>query len=510
MKNPELLTSKFVAMAKKHPKKLAFIDGVSGQEITYGKALIASLILKSKFDTYKQKKIGMMIPTSGGAIIALIAALFSGKVAVMINYSTGILKNCQYAKDKCGVDIIFTSKKLLEKFEIEPTKQMVLIEDVFAGLNAVDKLVAFAKSKLPTFLLKAMVNNVKLLDTCVMLFTSGSEKEPKCVPITQKNVLSQLMTYPAFIPMRHQEMVMANLPLFHVFGYTVLLWYGVYYGATLVTHPNPLEFKTLCDIFQKYKISFTMGTPNMFSAYLRYANDKTFAGINTMIAGADKLGLKTKREYKERFGIDLCEGYGVTEASPVISTNISGFDKFGSVGRPLPGVLVKIVDDKTRKELPAGKEGKIMVKGENIIAGYYNDEEENSLRFCDGWYDTGDMGVMDTDGYLWHKGRLRRFVKIGGEMVSLSAIEGSLGNIFSEGMQYCMVGLPDDKKGAKLVLVTSEKVNKGDVNKQLSEDGFSKIYFPRKYIVADELPIMGNGKINFRAVELMAQEMENR
>ncbi len=510
MKNQELLASRFVTVAKKYPKKVVFIDGVSGKEITYEKALIAALILKKKLDAYKQKKIGMMIPTSGGAIIALIAALFSGKVAVMINYSTGIIKNCQYAKDKCGVEVIFTSQKLLEKFEIEPTKQMVLIEDVFAGLNGLDKLRAFAKSKLPSFALKAMVSKMKLNDICVMLFTSGSEKDPKCVPITQKNVLSQLNTYPEFIPMRQEEMVMANLPLFHVFGYTVLLWYGIYYGATLVTHPNPLEFKTLCEIFQKYKISFTTGTPNMFSAYLRYANKDTFAGIKTMIAGADKLGLKTKKEYKERFGIDLCEGYGVTEASPVISTNRPGFDKFGSVGMPLPGVDVKIVDDRTRKELPAGKEGKIMVRGQNIISGYYNDLEESSLRFCDGWYDTGDMGMMDADGYLWHRGRLRRFVKIGGEMVSLSAIEESLGNIFAEGLQYCMVGIPDDKKGAKLVLVTNEKVNKSDVTKQLAEDGFSKIYFPRKYLIAKELPIMGNGKINFRVVEQMAQDMESK
>ncbi len=510
MKNQELLAKKFVEIAKKYPKKVAFIDGVSGQKITYGKALIASLILKQKFCAYKHKKIGMMIPTSGGAIIALIAALFADKIAVMINYSTGILKNCQYAKDKCGVDIVLTSKKLLEKFDIEPTKSMVLIEDIFAKVNAADKLLAFAKSKLPVFALKAMVGKVKLEQTCVMLFTSGSEKDPKCVPISQKNILSQLSSYPEFIPMTPQEMVLANLPLFHVFGYTVLLWYGVYYGATLVTHPNPLEFKTLCEIFQKYKISFTMGTPNMFSSYLRYANSETFAGIRTMIAGADKLGQKTKEEYKQRFGVDLLEGYGVTEASPVISTNISGFDKFGSVGRPLPGVSVKIVDDKTRQELPAGKEGKILVKGENVISGYYNDVEESSLRFCDGWYDTGDMGVMDADGYLWHRGRLRRFVKIGGEMVSLSAIEGSIGKIFPESLQFCMVGLPDDKKGARLVLVTSEKVSKSDVNKQLAADGFPKIYFPKKYLVADELPIMGNGKINFRQVEQLALELEKQ
>jgi len=508
MKGQELLARKFVEIAKKYPKKVAFIDGASGSEITYSKALIAALILKKKFDAYKPKKFGMMIPTSGGAIIALIAALFSGKVAVMINYSTGILKNCQYVKDKCGVDVVLTSAKLLEKFEIKPTKAMVLIEDIFARLDGMDKLEAFVKSKLPTFVLKAMVSKVKFEDTCVMLFTSGSEKDPKCVPISQRNILSQLGTYPAFIPMRLEEMVLANLPLFHVFGYTVLLWYGIYYGATLVTHPNPLEFKTLCGIFQKYKISFTMGTPNMFSSYLKYANAETFANIKTMIAGADKLGMKTKAEYKQRFGVDLCEGYGVTEASPVISTNISGFDKFGSVGRPLPGIQVRVVDDNTRVELPAGKEGKILVKGDNIISGYYNDVEESSLRFCNGWYDTGDMGMMDDDGYLWHRGRLRRFVKIGGEMVSLSAVEGSLGEVFAEGLQYCMVGIPDDKKGAKLVLVTSEKVSKGEVTRQLSSDGFSKIHFPRKYLVAKELPIMGNGKINFREVEQMAQEMK--
>ncbi len=509
MKNYELLAGKFVEIAKRYPNKVAFVDGVRGQEFTYGRALIAVLLLKKKFKGFEQKKIGMMVPTSGGAIIALIAALAAGKTSVMINYSTGIIKNCQYAKEKCGVELVLTSKKLLEKLNVEPTKHMVFLEDIFVSLSSLDKAVAFAKSKLPVFCLKASFNKLKLEDTCVMLFTSGSEKEPKCVPISQKNVLSQLNSYPHYIPMMMEDVVMANLPLFHVFGYTVLLWYGVYYGATLVTHPNPLEFKTLCEIFEKYKVTFTMGTPNMFSSYLRYANERTFAHIRTMIAGADKLGNKTKNEYRERFGVELFEGYGVTEASPVISTNIPGHDKPGSVGRALPGVEVKIVDDRTRETLPNGKEGKILVRGENVISGYYNDVEESSLRFCGGWYDTGDMGILDNDGYLWHRGRLRRFVKVGGEMVSLAAIEESLGKIFPEGLQYCMVGLPDDKKGARLILVTNGKVSRSEVITQLTEDGFSKIYFPKKFQVAEELPIMGNGKINFRAVEQMALDAES-
>ncbi len=252
-----------------------------------------------------------------------------------------------------------------------------------------------------------------------------------------------------------------------------------------------------------------VGTPTFYHGYLHKSEAGDFASVNIAISGADKLPKQIRDEYLHKHNLELYEGYGATETSPVISTNYHGNNKVGTVGKPLPGTKVKIVDRVTGKEVQAGQEGKILVKGDLVTSGYYNDYEETSLRIRDGWYDTGDMGVIDKDGYVTHRGRLRRFVKIGGEMVSLTKVESVLETILPAETLCCVVEVPNLKKGAEIVAaVTTKEIEAKQIHKYMKKE-LPSLMVPREYYVLDELPLMPSGKVNFRKVEEIIREMHN-
>jgi acyl-[acyl-carrier-protein]-phospholipid O-acyltransferase/long-chain-fatty-acid--[acyl-carrier-protein] ligase len=222
------------------------------------------------------------------------------------------------------------------------------------------------------------------------------------------------------------------------------------------------------------------------------------------MAGGDKLTRYIKDSFWDKHSLEVLEGYGTTETSPVISVNTSEKNKFGSIGQPLPGVEVKIIDMETEQELPFGKEGKIYVRGRSVMKGYFDDLEETSLHIHNGWYDTGDIGILDKDGFLWHKGRLKRFVKIGGEMISLATIESAVEKYIGEDQQCCAVEIPHITKGAEIIVAMTSEISDRDIKKKLSSE-LPPIAIPKKFIYFKELPIMGNGKVNFRAVEDMCK-----
>ncbi len=504
-----ILQKMFIETAKRQKNKTAFIDGTSGKEISYEKALIAAIILQEKIAFYKEKNIGIMIPTSGGCMIAVVATLMAGKVPVMINYSTGAIKNSIFAREKCDFDLIITSSALLQKLQKEPLEGMIFIEDFIGDISLFAKIKAAAIAKMPAALISKMVRMGQEEDYAVILFTSGSEKTPKAVPLTHKNIWQQLESIPKVLPMCSDEIFLSCLPLFHVFGFTTMFWLPIRFGNTVVTHPNPLEYRNICKSIQKYQATYFVATPAFFRAYLSKANDDTFASIKVMVSGADNLPESLRQEYLQRFGKDIWQGYGVTEASPVVAVNNAENHKPGSLGKVMPGVRVKIVDVDSGKQLPAGKEGKVLLKGDNVMGGYYHDKLETDRHFVDGWYDTGDMGVMDEDGFLWHKGRLKRFVKIGGEMVSLAAVEHALEDFFEDDVLYCAVDFFDEKKGAHIALALTQEEDLSKIREHLTGKGFSSLYLPKKQIVLEEIPLMGSGKVDFRQVQNLCNQIKN-
>lgn len=493
-------------VAKQRPKHIAVYDKATDKEYTYGKMLIASLILKEHIARIRGKYVGILLPTSAGCMLAILGTLMSGKIPVMINYSTGALDNCRYARDKCHFKTIVTSKKLLERLNLQPINHMIFVEDILAKVTVVAKLKAALTSKLPFAILKGIVHSGPLTEVSVILFTSGSEKEPKAVQLSHGNILHNVNAVPQLVKLDHTDVFMCMLPLFHVFGLTTNFWLPLTLGATMISHPNPLEYKTISSLVREYRVTFITATPSFFYGYLQKSEPGDFASIRFAIAGADKLPIKVYEGFLKKHGITVYEGYGTTETSPVISSTYPGIFKLGSVGKPIPGVEVRIQDIQTDKTLGRNQEGKILVKGDMVMVGYLGDMEETSLRIRNGWYDTGDIGLIDDDGYLWHKGRLKRFVKVGGEMVSLVRVEDVLSRLLPEDVICCVVDIPNPTKGADVVAaVANGNFDMHKVLKQLKKE-LPHIAVPRQFYVIEDIPMMASGKVNFRAVEKICRE----
>jgi acyl-[acyl-carrier-protein]-phospholipid O-acyltransferase/long-chain-fatty-acid--[acyl-carrier-protein] ligase len=501
---------RFIITARSRGRKTALFDTISDRVISYNHLLIGCFLIKDFIAHYPEKYFGIMLPPGAGSILSIIGSLMNGKVPVMINYSTGALENASYAQNKCYFKTIVTSRRMLDKLGLEPIEGMVYIEDWLAKITKIKKAGAFLRTKLPLPLIKKIVHYGGEDEVATILFTSGSEKEPKAVQLTHRNILHNIENIPKLSKFSSADIFITNLPYFHVFGLTVNLWLPIRLGAAIVGVPNPLDYKGICDAVKKYRITVMVGTPTFFWGYLKKAEKDTFASVRLAIAGADKLQPKISQAYLQKFNLTIYEGYGTTETSPVISTNTPAHNKPGSVGKPLPGVAVKITDIDTGKTLSVGQEGKILVKGDLVMKGYLHDLEETSLRIEDGWYDTGDIGLLDEDGFLWHRGRLMRFVKIGGEMVSLVKVEGLLEDIIPEGSVCCVVDVPNLEKGADIVAcVTTEEIEKKEMHKYL-RGKLPSIAVPKEFYVMDDLPLMPSGKVDFRTVTELCCRMRQQ
>jgi acyl-[acyl-carrier-protein]-phospholipid O-acyltransferase/long-chain-fatty-acid--[acyl-carrier-protein] ligase len=500
-----ILHHEFIRTAKRLGSKMAVIDRTTDRRLTYDKTLIAGLIFADYVKQFREGFIGVMIPTSAGSILSTLGVVMAGKVPVMINYSTGAAENCEYAQNKCGFSTIITSKALLEKINCRVIPGMIFVEDILASVGVKAKLKAALRSKLPAGLLIATLPKVKEDDTVVILFTSGSEKDPKGVQLTHKNFSSNIMDLVNVFHLTENDSFMGVLPLFHVFGHNANFWLPLVIGMTNVTVANPLEYKNIPKIIREEKPTLLAGTPIFFAGYLRESDPGDFASLRLMLPGADKTPDWLREGYRSKHGIELMEAYGTTETSPGVSVNTREANKPGSIGRPLPNVQVKIADINTGASLPPGEEGKILVKGDLVMKGYFDDIEETSLRIKDGWYDTGDMGMMDEDGFLWHRGRLKRFVKVGGEMISLVRTESVLERFLPPGIACCVVEIPDSLKGARIVAAVTAKVDERDILKSMAKE-LPAIAMPKNFVVLEEMPKMGSGKIDFRSVANRVRE----
>lgn len=501
-----LLHHRFIEIAKKQVNKLAIVDRTLNRRVTYSKALIGSLILAEKFKAYSEGFVGIMLPTSAGCALSVLGALLSGRIPVMINYSTGAAQNAEFAQKKCDFTTIVTAKALLEKVKCPVVPGMVFVEDILAGVSVKDKLAALVKSYLPTNLLKKRVAGGEEHDPAFILFTSGSERDPKAVQLTHRNIISNVESLSTVFELSHSDIFLSNLPYFHIFGQTANLWTPLYHGMTMVTCANPLEYKAVCDAVREEGCTLMVGTPSFLWGYLRKSVPGDFKSIRIALSGADKCPEALRKEFFERHRIVLLEGYGATETSPAISVNIPGANKPGSVGKPIDGVSVRLENYETGDQCGVGEIGKILVKGDNVMKGYFDDFEETTLHIRHGWYDTGDMGYMDEDGYLWHVGRLKRFLKIAGEMVSLVKVEDVLDKLMPSDAECCVVEVPDHVKGAKIVAAVTQKLDEKTILRSMSEK-LPNIALPKQFVVIEELPKMASGKIDFRKITDMVRDM---
>lgn len=491
-----LLHKEFIKVAKSKGNKLAIRDKARNTDLSFRKALIAALMLSKSIRRIKDHYIGIMLPTSAGANLSVIATMFAGRVPVMINYSTGAENNINYARRKCGFKHVITSRVVLEKVGCPEMEGMIFVEDLLKKVTTLGRILSAARSLLPGFMMNIRGGNED--DTAVVLFTSGSEKDPKGVELTHRNIYSNIIAVRDRFQFTDDDIMLSILPLFHVFGFTTTFWLPTLLGLTSVTYPNPLEFKNVAQIIRDERPTILIATPYFLANYLKQSQAGDFSSLRYVVAGADKVPDWLYEACMEQHGIGIIEGYGATETAPVISVNPPNANRRGSVGLPLAEVEVEIRDINTGSVLGVGQEGKILAKGPNVMKGYFDDLEETSLKVENGWYETGDMGVLDADGYLWHRGRLKRFTKLGGEMVSLVQVETALEEILSQDIEVCVVELPDDKKGAMIVAATSQPIDEGAVRGQL-KGMIPQLAIPRFFVHIEEMPKMGSGKVDFRS-----------
>jgi len=500
------LIEQFVRTAKVHAAKLAIIDRATGHRVTYKMALLRSLILSRKLEAYEPGFIGVMIPNSAGAMLTVIAALMSGRTPVMINYATVAPQNCRMAQRRLAFRTIITSRALLEKIKCPLVEGMVFIEDLAASVSGASKVAGLLRASLSADRICRAIHAGTPDENAVVLFTSGSERDPKVVPLSHRNFLANIDGMHEVLEFGPNDVILANLPLFHVFGHNTNFWLPLINGATVVTYTSPLEFRTISTIVREEKVTMMMGTPAFLAGYLHKSDPGDFSTVRLPVTGADKCPEPLRRGFREKHGIELLEGYGATETSPVISVNTPGHNRPGSVGRVLPNLQVRMEHYETGEECGVGEIGKILVKGDSVMSAYFDDFEATALRIRHGWYDTGDMGYMDQDGYLWHVGRLGRFLKIAGEMVSLIQVEDVLERVLPAGIGCAVVEVPDSLRGSKIIAAVTAPVDERAILKQMEEE-VARIALPRQFVVLSELPRMASGKIDYRSLTEMVREI---
>jgi acyl-[acyl-carrier-protein]-phospholipid O-acyltransferase/long-chain-fatty-acid--[acyl-carrier-protein] ligase len=458
-------------------------------------------------------------------MLANAALALDRRVAVNLNYtvSNEIMNQCI---EIAGIRHVLTSRKVMEKFDFQFNVDVVYLEDLREKLRLTDKLAAAAAAwLLPSWLHERLLGLTRVQpdDLITLIFTSGSTGLPKGVMLTHHNIGSNVEGFCHVLHMDTDDVLLGILPFFHSFGYTTTIWTALMLDPMCVYHYSPLEARQVGKLASKYKASILLSTPTFLRSYTRRCDATDFANLDVVITGAEKLPKDVADAFEEKFGVRPVEGYGTTELSPVVSTNIpdsrlvSEFqqgNRIGAVGQPMAGISAKIVDMETGENLGTDKSGMLLIKGPNVMKGYLGQPELTAKVLRDGWYTTGDIAKIDADGYIHITGRQSRFSKIGGEMVPHLRIEEVLSQILGgddEGELTAVVtGVPDPKKGERIVvLYRFLEMATDEICRKLGEAGLPPIWIPSpdSFHQIDEIPILGTGKLDLKRVKDLALEV---
>lgn len=518
-----------VAARVSNLRRVAWVDASSGtvRELTYLRALAGSICmarwLESRVGT--EKNVGLWLPTSAGSAFANIALNVLGRTTVNLNYTAGI-DAIRSAVQQTGMRTVITSKRFLNRMPLElEGVTLIHLEDALAGITKWQRLrSAAAVALLPGWVLEYYVLQLgrhRLDDVVTIIFSSGSTGEPKGVPLTYRNVASNTAAAVDHISLVKGDRLLGALPFFHSFGYTLILWLPLQIGASAVFYPDPRAAKEIGELSRAHRCTGLLSTATFLRFYLRRCEPDDFRALRIIVCGAEKLPPALAKEFAEKFGVLPTEGYGCTELSPVVAVNVDDVEvrgvkqirnKIGTVGHPIPGVALRIVDPDTNEPLAAGAEGMIQVKGPNLMPGYLNRPDLTAKAIQDGWYTTGDMGRIDDDGFLTITGRLSRFAKIGGEMVPLEKLEEDMYAVLGTNDRVLAVtSLPDEKRGERLVVLhlSTMTMPKREIAQKLGARGLPNLWVPseRDYYEVKELPLLGTGKLDLRKVKELAAEV---
>lgn len=504
-----MILKSFITTAKNNFNKTVFFDSF-GISLTFGQTLTGGILLSKYIRDMEGENIAVVFPPSIGGALANIATAFAGKVPVGLNFVAS-KEEQDYVLKICDVRSILTSKVFIEKAGIPFDKRMIFIEDIKNNISKKKKILTYLACKFRSK--DSLIQEFSACDlpkkNAVILFTSGSESHPKGVPLTNQNVYTTIQNISTIFDPIPEDVFLGAMPFFHVFGFVVCLWLPLLKGLGVVFHPNPTEYEKLGRIVHDKKVTIVLGTSTLYRGFVKKWHKEQTYTIRLAYAGAEKLNSAVREKFQEKFGIPIYEAYGTTESCACISANKAYDFRHGSVGKLLPNINCKIVDVETYCEVPQGEEGLILVQGPNFMEGYYNSPELTECAFHEGYYITGDIGKFD-NGFLYITDRLKRFAKIGGEMVSLSSIEDKLSCILDEITEgekrnCAVVNIPHAQKGEQIVaFVVHPNPDKLSLNAALDKHGIIKLSQPDHYLHIDAIPLLSTGKVDYKTLKQLA------
>jgi acyl-[acyl-carrier-protein]-phospholipid O-acyltransferase/long-chain-fatty-acid--[acyl-carrier-protein] ligase len=513
----------FLYTARRHPFRFAMADGQT-PKLTFFAVLARTLFLARRLrKTWQgQEMVGILLPPSIPGALVNFAAMLMGKVPVNLNYtaSNETLESC--AK-QCNLRTVITVRAFLERVHVQPPAETVFLEDLAQKPRFSERLGAALAFFLPARSIEKYAGaerKTQLEDIATIIFSSGSTGEPKGVVLTHYNVASNVEQLNQVFLLHANDRIMGILPFFHSFGFTGTLCLPAATGIGVVFHPNPLDSRVIGALVNKYAVTMLLATPTFLNAYTRRCEPEQFGSLRFVMAGAEKLPDRISQAFEDRFGLRPLEGYGCTECSPAVTVNTIDFRaasfrqvgaKRGSIGHPLPGMSVKIIDPETLQPLPVNQPGLLLVRGPNVMQGYLNQPEKTAAVLRDGWYNTGDIAMLDEDGFLRVTDRLSRFSKIGGEMVPHIKVEDKLHELAKSTEQvFVVTAVPDERKGERLMVLHTLPDDKlKETLELLAKCDLPALWRPRpdQFLRVEKLPYLGTGKLDLRKARELALEV---
>jgi len=513
----------FLQSVDRNRAAVACYDALSGS-LTYRKLKFAVLLLSGKLRKLPGKQIGVMLPSTSGAYMIILAVLFSGKVPVMMNWTSGV-KALDYAVDLAELKAVITSSRFLDRLENgdlgKMEEMLIFFEEIRESISLKDQLCALALHLLSRerLLKKLKLHQIPPSDPAVILFTSGTEALPKGVPLSHFNLISNQRACFEAVSLQSEDILLGVLPPFHSFGFSVTGLYPLLMGMRVCYSPDPNDSHGLAREISAWKPTLFCCAPSFIKAIFRVSKPEQLQSLRIVVSGAERTPQDLFDDAKERLpNMQLLEGYGITECSPVVTIDRLG-ERHQGVGKPLPGVEVIIIEQTSFRQLPHGQEGEVCVAGPNVFNGYLGNPR-NPFVTVNGkqWYASGDRGFLSKEGHLILSGRLKRFVKIGGEMISLGGMEDELMQLAQE--KHWITGREEgpvlavsvrekDTDKAAIILYTTFTISKENVNAALKNSGMGRMIKISEVSVLDQIPLTGTGKTNYRLLDELENSIKN-
>lgn len=499
-----------------HGGRRVVVEDVERKPLNYSQVIIRAFILGERIarETMPGERVGILLPTAVSTVVTLMALYAYGRVPAMLNFTAGI-RGMHAAVTATQLHIVYTSRQFIAAAKLAGIitrlgtgLKIVYLEDIRDSFSWMDKIRGRYAALLAQRSFSRCSGNVRPSEAAVVLFTSGTEGLPKGVVLSHANLLANRAQIASRFAFSTQDVVLNVMPLFHAFGLTGGTLLPLLSGIRTFFYPTPLHYRIIPEIAYDINATIMFGTNTFLAAYARFAHPFDFYSLRYVFAGAEKLKEETRRIWVDKFGLRIFEGYGVTETAPALAVNTPMDYRAGSVGRLLPGVEYHL------EAVPGiEKGGRLLVRGPNVMLGYLSADRPGRVifpTFIDGeeWYDTGDVVDVDSEGYIWILGRAKRFAKLGGEMVSLSAVEEMAGQTWP-GSANAALSLPDPQKGEKLILLTEQSdATRQQLLEQARQIGLSEINVPRRLFRVHKIPLLGSGKIDYSAARVLAERLD--